>query len=168
MSLTRESSFRGQPPAQKTARPVPLPEVLFLVHQNNSHCEILRKSNLEPGIVIRRSLEAWSCGGSVLAPISSPKTIPGHIQCHLRCQRLLTKSKNPPSPTSPQPLGSFSLLGDRDPQIPVRCFSCGKVIGNLWEPYLRLLSDEGGRKTERRGGPQKIVITTSELLTTCG
>jgi DNA-directed RNA polymerase subunit N (RpoN/RPB10) len=27
--------------------------------------------------------------------------------------------------------------------IPVRCFTCGKVIGNLWEPYSRLL--EGGK-----------------------
>ncbi|EFW17376.1 DNA-directed RNA polymerase subunit II RPB10 [Coccidioides posadasii str. Silveira] len=25
--------------------------------------------------------------------------------------------------------------------IPVRCFSCGKVIGDLWERYLRLLDD---------------------------
>jgi len=26
--------------------------------------------------------------------------------------------------------------------IPVRCFSCGKVIGNLWEKYLDLLQQE--------------------------
>ncbi|KAE9368738.1 DNA-directed RNA polymerase N/8 kDa subunit superfamily protein [Stipitochalara longipes BDJ] len=26
--------------------------------------------------------------------------------------------------------------------IPVRCFSCGKVIGDLWERYLKLI-DEG-------------------------
>ncbi|KAL8657441.1 MAG: hypothetical protein Q9226_001913 [Calogaya cf. arnoldii] len=25
--------------------------------------------------------------------------------------------------------------------IPVRCFSCGKVIGDLWESYLKLLDD---------------------------
>lgn len=25
--------------------------------------------------------------------------------------------------------------------IPVRCFSCGKVIGSKWEPYLKLLED---------------------------
>jgi DNA-directed RNA polymerase I, II, and III subunit RPABC5 len=24
--------------------------------------------------------------------------------------------------------------------IPVRCFTCGKVTGNKWEPYIRLLS----------------------------
>ncbi|CAF9941672.1 MAG: DNA-directed RNA Polymerase II subunit L [Alectoria fallacina] len=23
--------------------------------------------------------------------------------------------------------------------IPVRCFSCGKVIGDMWESYLRML-----------------------------
>ncbi|GMM53241.1 DNA-directed RNA polymerase core subunit [Starmerella bacillaris] len=27
--------------------------------------------------------------------------------------------------------------------IPVRCFSCGKVVGDKWEPYLKLLQDEG-------------------------
>ncbi|KAH8080938.1 DNA-directed RNA polymerase, subunit N/Rpb10, partial [Filobasidium floriforme] len=26
--------------------------------------------------------------------------------------------------------------------IPVRCFSCGKVVGNLWEKYLQLLASE--------------------------
>ncbi|ORX62483.1 hypothetical protein BCR32DRAFT_231817 [Anaeromyces robustus] len=26
--------------------------------------------------------------------------------------------------------------------IPVRCFSCGKVIGNLWEKYLDLLKED--------------------------
>ncbi|EAL84632.1 DNA-directed RNA polymerase core subunit RPB10 [Aspergillus fumigatus Af293] len=25
--------------------------------------------------------------------------------------------------------------------IPVRCFSCGKVVGDLWERYLQLLDD---------------------------
>ena len=25
--------------------------------------------------------------------------------------------------------------------IPVRCFSCGKVIGSKWEPYLELLKE---------------------------
>ena len=26
--------------------------------------------------------------------------------------------------------------------IPIRCFTCGKVIGNKWEPYLTLLQAE--------------------------
>eukprot|EP01080_Neovahlkampfia_damariscottae_P008278 gene8278-103_t len=26
--------------------------------------------------------------------------------------------------------------------IPVRCFTCGKVIGNKWETYLRLVDAE--------------------------
>lgn len=26
--------------------------------------------------------------------------------------------------------------------IPVRCFSCGKVVGDKWEAYLTLLQDE--------------------------
>lgn len=25
--------------------------------------------------------------------------------------------------------------------IPVRCFTCGKVVGDKWEPYLKLLQD---------------------------
>ena len=31
--------------------------------------------------------------------------------------------------------------------IPVRCFTCGKVVGNKWESYLELCGTEG--KTER-------------------
>lgn len=26
--------------------------------------------------------------------------------------------------------------------IPIRCFSCGKVVGDKWETYLNLLQDE--------------------------
>ena len=26
--------------------------------------------------------------------------------------------------------------------IPVRCFTCGKVVGNKWERYLRLLEQD--------------------------
>ena len=26
--------------------------------------------------------------------------------------------------------------------IPVRCFTCGKVIGNKWDKYLKLLEQE--------------------------
>ncbi|KAJ2234639.1 DNA-directed RNA polymerases I, II, and III subunit RPABC5 [Coemansia sp. RSA 485] len=26
--------------------------------------------------------------------------------------------------------------------IPVRCFTCGKVVGNTWERYLELLEQE--------------------------
>jgi DNA-directed RNA polymerase I, II, and III subunit RPABC5 len=26
--------------------------------------------------------------------------------------------------------------------IPVRCFTCGKVIGNLWHRYLELLNEK--------------------------
>jgi DNA-directed RNA polymerase I, II, and III subunit RPABC5 len=26
--------------------------------------------------------------------------------------------------------------------IPVRCFSCGKVVGNKWEEYLQLLKSD--------------------------
>ncbi|KAL5118024.1 DNA-directed RNA polymerase II subunit L [Pleosporales sp. CAS-2024a] len=26
--------------------------------------------------------------------------------------------------------------------IPIRCFSCGKVVGDLWEKYMNLLTEE--------------------------
>ncbi|CEF63123.1 DNA-directed RNA polymerases I, II, and III subunit RPABC5 [Strongyloides ratti] len=26
--------------------------------------------------------------------------------------------------------------------IPIRCFTCGKVIGNKWEEYIKLLQEE--------------------------
>lgn len=26
--------------------------------------------------------------------------------------------------------------------IPVRCFTCGKVVGNKWDPYLQLLKED--------------------------
>mgnify|MGYP006280124491 CR=1 FL=1 len=30
--------------------------------------------------------------------------------------------------------------------IPVRCFSCGKVIGSKWEKYQKLLNEEKTKK----------------------
>ncbi|KAH8732298.1 8 kDa subunit-domain-containing protein [Phaeosphaeriaceae sp. PMI808] len=26
--------------------------------------------------------------------------------------------------------------------VPIRCFSCGKVVGDLWEKYMELLTQE--------------------------
>jgi hypothetical protein len=37
---------------------------------------------------------------------------------------------------------SHSTLTTPPQIIPVRCFSCGKVIGNLWEDYLQLLAND--------------------------
>ena len=37
------------------------------------------------------------------------------------------------------------LYSDRDPAqqiIPVRCFSCGKVVGDKWNAYLDLLAKD--------------------------
>jgi DNA-directed RNA polymerase I, II, and III subunit RPABC5 len=34
--------------------------------------------------------------------------------------------------------------------IPIRCFSCGKVIGNLWESYVELLAAEVPEGSVRR------------------
>ena len=32
--------------------------------------------------------------------------------------------------------------------IPVRCFTCGKVIGDKWEQYMRLLTDSHMNEAE--------------------
>ncbi len=31
--------------------------------------------------------------------------------------------------------------------IPIRCFTCGKVIGNVWDKYLNLL--DSGKKSQK-------------------
>merc|ERR1712001_705747 len=45
---------------------------------------------------------------------------------------------------SSQVLLFFTFYGSYFPKmiIPVRCFTCGKVIGNKWEAYLGLLQAE--------------------------
>ncbi|XP_043357058.1 DNA-directed RNA polymerases I, II, and III subunit RPABC5 isoform X3 [Dermochelys coriacea] len=53
-----------------------------------------------------------------------------------------------PSPCPSGPSGrrgpSSARLTRRTPRmiIPVRCFTCGKVVGNKWEAYLGLLQAE--------------------------
>ncbi|KZL64902.1 DNA-directed RNA polymerases I II III subunit 10, partial [Colletotrichum tofieldiae] len=44
----------------------------------------------------------------------------------------------------PNPLGLQYVSTPNKPAkmiIPVRCFSCGKVTGDLWERYLKLIDD---------------------------
>lgn len=54
--------------------------------------------------------------------------------------------------------------------IPVRCFSCGKVVGDKWEAYLRLLEgdmEEGAALTElglRRYCCRRMVLTHVDLI----
>mmetsp|Transcript_14221 Transcript_14221/g.26101 ORF Transcript_14221/g.26101 Transcript_14221/m.26101 type:complete len:86 (+) Transcript_14221:171-428(+) len=54
--------------------------------------------------------------------------------------------------------------------IPVRCFTCGKVIGNKWETYLSLLSasmDEGDAMDElglKRYCCRRMVLTHVDLI----
>ena len=41
-------------------------------------------------------------------------------------------------------LSEIKLEGENSTMIiPVRCFTCGKVIGNKWQTYLHLLSGNG-------------------------
>ncbi|KAJ9161507.1 hypothetical protein NKR19_g2257 [Coniochaeta hoffmannii] len=55
--------------------------------------------------------------------------------------------------------------------IPVRCFSCGKVTGDLWERYLRMIEDEGmqeGDAMDRLGLKRyccrRMVMTHVDLI----
>ncbi|KAI9638497.1 DNA-directed RNA polymerases i, ii, and iii 8.3 kda polypeptide, partial [Dioszegia hungarica] len=54
--------------------------------------------------------------------------------------------------------------------IPVRCFSCGKVIGNLWEAWLELLAsgvDEGAPKltaARKRYCCRRMILTHVDLI----
>lgn len=54
--------------------------------------------------------------------------------------------------------------------IPVRCFSCGKVIGDKWNAYLALLLDgrtEGEALTEldlKRYCCRRMVLTHVDLI----
>ncbi|KAF9517455.1 hypothetical protein BS47DRAFT_1290929, partial [Hydnum rufescens UP504] len=54
--------------------------------------------------------------------------------------------------------------------IPVRCFSCGKVVGDKWDAYLRLLEtgvSEGDALTElglKRYCCRRMVLTHVDLI----
>lgn len=55
--------------------------------------------------------------------------------------------------------------------IPIRCFSCGKVIGDLWERYLTLIEEEGladGEAMDRLGLQRyccrRMVMTHVDLI----
>jgi DNA-directed RNA polymerase I, II, and III subunit RPABC5 len=53
--------------------------------------------------------------------------------------------------------------------IPIRCFTCGKVTGNKWEPYLHLLSqgvEEGDAMTRlglKRWCCRRIILCHVDL-----
>jgi DNA-directed RNA polymerase I, II, and III subunit RPABC5 len=55
--------------------------------------------------------------------------------------------------------------------IPVRCFTCNKIIGNKWEPYLKLLKDgsseEEALKTLeiKRYCCKRMILTHVDLIT---
>ncbi|WVN89001.1 DNA-directed RNA polymerase I, II, and III subunit rpabc5 [Cryptococcus depauperatus CBS 7841] len=54
--------------------------------------------------------------------------------------------------------------------IPVRCFSCGKVVGNLWDNYLELLAagvDEGEAMDKlrlKRYCCRRMILTHVDLI----
>ncbi|KFY25009.1 hypothetical protein V493_04888 [Pseudogymnoascus sp. VKM F-4281 (FW-2241)] len=54
--------------------------------------------------------------------------------------------------------------------IPVRCFSCGKVVGDLWESYIKLLEqgEEHGDAMDQLGLKRyccrRMVMTHVDLI----
>ncbi|TID25198.1 putative DNA-directed RNA polymerase II chain RPB10 [Venturia nashicola] len=54
--------------------------------------------------------------------------------------------------------------------IPVRCFSCGKVVGDLWERYLELIEgdvDDGEAMTQlglNRYCCRRMMMTHVDLI----
>lgn len=55
--------------------------------------------------------------------------------------------------------------------IPIRCFSCGKVVGDKWETYLELLQDESMPEGEsltklglKRYCCRRMVLTHVDLI----
>ena len=49
--------------------------------------------------------------------------------------------------------------------IPVRCFTCGKVVANKWETFQYLLKENNGETTE---GGDKTTMTEAEALDLLG
>ncbi|HEY4705493.1 MAG TPA: DNA-directed RNA polymerase subunit N [Thermoplasmata archaeon] len=54
--------------------------------------------------------------------------------------------------------------------IPVRCFTCGKVVGSLWEPFIaRVSKDEDPRKVlddlgVKRYCCRRMLLSNAELI----
>ncbi|GIQ82240.1 DNA-directed RNA polymerase, subunit N/Rpb10 [Kipferlia bialata] len=55
--------------------------------------------------------------------------------------------------------------------IPVRCFTCGKVVGNLYQKYQQLVTEEGMSKAEAldkleldRYCCRRMILTHVELI----
>ncbi|KAH8738999.1 DNA-directed RNA polymerase [Cryptosporidium ryanae] len=54
--------------------------------------------------------------------------------------------------------------------IPVRCFTCGKVIGNLWQPWLLLLQNNvpEGEALDKLGLSRyccrRMILTHADLI----
>ncbi|EFC41569.1 predicted protein [Naegleria gruberi] len=49
--------------------------------------------------------------------------------------------------------------------IPVRCFTCGKVIGNKWDKYLQLLNSEALNTLGlKRYCCRRMLLTHVELI----
>uniref|UniRef100_A0A0G4HWT0 DNA-directed RNA polymerases I, II, and III subunit RPABC5 n=1 Tax=Chromera velia CCMP2878 TaxID=1169474 RepID=A0A0G4HWT0_9ALVE len=54
--------------------------------------------------------------------------------------------------------------------VPVRCFTCGKVIGHLWDEWLQLLENEVpegqalGRLGLKRYCCRRMILTHADLI----
>lgn len=41
--------------------------------------------------------------------------------------------------------------------IPIRCYTCGKVIADLWEPYLKMVQ-EGYNEDEKSVESESVIV----------
>lgn len=41
--------------------------------------------------------------------------------------------------------------------IPIRCYTCGKVVADLWEPYLKLVQ-EGYNEDEKNIDSESVIV----------
>lgn len=62
------------------------------------------------------------------------------VSLHISLQHLVSLTHTVHSPfASSQPFHLLTYYTPFSMIIPVRCFTCGKVVGNKWEQYLQLL-----------------------------
>jgi DNA-directed RNA polymerase I, II, and III subunit RPABC5 len=74
--------------------------------------------------------------------------------------------------TPPNPIDTTTLHTDQTHTmiIPVRCFSCGKVVGDKWETYLTYLQDDMSEgdaldKLElKRYCCRRMIVSTTEKM----
>jgi DNA-directed RNA polymerase I, II, and III subunit RPABC5 len=47
--------------------------------------------------------------------------------------------------------------------IPIRCFTCGKVVADLWEPYMERLTEEYKKSHSDNNYTSSILLYTTDV-----